>query len=87
MALPNVIYRLVTDETFRNQLLDNPGAALAAAQLDLNPEELEAFNTISSTWLSMSSQPKTSLTQSDGGWYACQFKNFCPTLPETSTAV
>ncbi len=79
MALPNVIYRLFTDETFRNQIISDPGAALAAAQFALTPEELEALNTIPSSWLSMSSQPKTSTPLEDGGWYTCQFNSYCPT--------
>ena len=72
MALADVIYRLVTDESFRLQLKADPEKSLAAAGLQLSGEELGVLDSIPWDILSFP-------FGSEGpGWWIYQLDH-CPT--------
>jgi hypothetical protein len=71
MALADVIYRLVTDESFRLRLKADSEEALAAAGLHLGEEELGVLNSVN--W----DIPAFPIGPCYPGWWAYQLDH-CP---------
>ncbi len=71
MAFSDVIYRLVTDESFRLRLKADPEKSLAAAGLHLSGEELDVLNSVS--W----DIPSSPIGPYYPGWWGYQLDH-CP---------
>ncbi len=84
MPLDHVIYRLVSDESFRTQLVEEPRAILAGLTPCLDAEDLEAVTNIPWAKLISDLGKEGAIARTRArGWWACQLDH-CPTQLEMS---
>ena len=87
MELPELIYRLVHDESLQNLMKVDVEKAVASVGADLSREELEALAAVPWSALLSPMPLTTSRTQqAPDGWWISQLSH-CPTPPSLSTTV
>ena len=84
MALATVVYRLVTDETFRALFKADPDRALAAAGLRLSLQEVVALNSLPWNDPALDWLPDNLIGPNVPDWGGCRLDP-CPTRLKLST--